>query len=313
MSAYPPRRLPVSVPPFSHETVDSYLDRLAAANHLDPATLRDHLHEPSTPGPLPAPHRLAAVSGRPLATLRGALIELRLLPPASANWSRWHPLVRAGYRPALVCQRCAARRGITRPIFRWVPHHLNVCLRHRRWLGLSARKVAEQLDLTRSPEVTRAARRHHNLIRRRGHAPVRFAYHDSLHITQRWAERGDFSRHRNRRLDQLCHPDRRSLPFDDPALDAATYPDTVALTSLLSSAHWVGAAASKSSDHRRQFYKEAARRLELPECTPRGAFDPLIRWATHDADWILNELCKSTTPEGSPLVSDHDAKANRSR
>lgn len=39
----PPPRLPIYVRPADDDTVDSYIGRLAHANHLPPADLRSHL------------------------------------------------------------------------------------------------------------------------------------------------------------------------------------------------------------------------------------------------------------------------------
>lgn len=43
----PRRPLPCAVPPFHNETVDSFIARLAAANHLRVGELREHLDRKS--------------------------------------------------------------------------------------------------------------------------------------------------------------------------------------------------------------------------------------------------------------------------
>ena len=65
-----PARLPIDVRPRHSESVNSYIDRLARANHLKPADLRAYLCDPpESPRGRPRPERLAAVSGRPVSVL----------------------------------------------------------------------------------------------------------------------------------------------------------------------------------------------------------------------------------------------------
>jgi hypothetical protein len=65
-----PRRLPIQVPLRPEESVDSFLRRLATANHLRPSYLRTYLnHPPGGIGSLQIT-RLALVTGRSVAALR---------------------------------------------------------------------------------------------------------------------------------------------------------------------------------------------------------------------------------------------------
>lgn len=59
-----PSRLPVDVRPRQGETVDSYVDRLAAANHIEPRLLRAFLHGAYDSRARAQLDRLAAASGR---------------------------------------------------------------------------------------------------------------------------------------------------------------------------------------------------------------------------------------------------------
>jgi hypothetical protein len=69
-------RLPIRVRPVAGETVDSYIRRLAHANHLRPSLLQVYVRNPALPtGPV-RPERLAAVSGSTLTALTHALVGL---------------------------------------------------------------------------------------------------------------------------------------------------------------------------------------------------------------------------------------------
>ncbi len=274
------RRLPVPVAPFTAETVGSYLARMAAANHLDPVVLARHLHAPDTPGTGPDLLRLAAVSGTPAPTLVRALPEL----------GRHHP-VSTGARPRLACQSCAAARGITRPVTRWVHAHPDVCLRHRRWIGPTVSKLADQHDLTRLPDVVAAARRHHKLVHRHGPLVAATAYRHALYVNLRWAEQRCLGRHRDRRLGLL--PGSDMLSYEDPALHLAVYPETVALASLMVDTQWVSAAASSLQYDKVLFYAEVVRRLELPEYRAGSRYDPLDDWVKFGSRLALAELLQS--------------------
>jgi len=76
MTGIPPPRLPIYVRPADGDTLDSYIRRLADANHLPPADLRSHLCAAGSAGP-PRVEKLAAVTGRPLADLQRALTDTR--------------------------------------------------------------------------------------------------------------------------------------------------------------------------------------------------------------------------------------------
>ncbi|MBC9729822.1 TniQ family protein [Streptomyces sp. TRM68367] len=70
--------LPVRVRPRPGESVDSYVRRLALANHLKPSYLRSYLAGPPDygPGKRPRPDRLAALAGREQGILERALLDL---------------------------------------------------------------------------------------------------------------------------------------------------------------------------------------------------------------------------------------------
>lgn len=294
------RRLPVSVPPFPAEALDSYLARVAAGNHLPVDRLREHLRDPNhRPGTGPVlPARLAAAVGHPVEALRRTLPELH--DRTKSGWDYpGHLLDRFHDVPRPACGACAAARGITRPVNHWAPAHRTVCLRHQRWTGPTVRHLTDQCHLAGVPEVLTAARRHRNLVRRHGHLRLTAAYRDAEGITLQWAQRREFGRHRDRRLDVLA-PGQHIVFLRDPVIHAAIYPDTVALASLLASPHWLTAAASPDGGERQRFLAEAARRLDLPEYTPYGFHEPLHHWARLDARYALAELTEPRQLEEAP-------------
>jgi hypothetical protein len=79
-NAHAIRPLPIQIRPAQGETADSYLRRLARANHLRPSYLRRYVNGPYRPyGPI-RPEGLAALAGRPLAALQHALSDLAPRP-----------------------------------------------------------------------------------------------------------------------------------------------------------------------------------------------------------------------------------------
>jgi hypothetical protein len=73
-----PRPLPARPRPRTGETTDSYVRRLARANHLKPSYLRGFLAGPPDYGygKRPRADRLAAVTGRQQDALERALVDL---------------------------------------------------------------------------------------------------------------------------------------------------------------------------------------------------------------------------------------------
>lgn len=265
------RPLPVRVPLVRTETLDSYLHRLAAANHLDARDLRVHLGMRTRTRP-PDLDRAAVLTGHPAHRLADVLADAR--PPPGSD--RLAP--RTG-RPA--CRRCTGRRGITGDVF-CVDVDQRVCRRHRRWLGCPLEQTTDQHDVTALPEVLHAQRRHHRLLRRHGTDPARSAIWWAGSIVERWTQRGDCGQHRQRRLaiHRAAHP---TSPEPNASLLAmANYPEIVTLAGMLADPHW---SAIASADHRRDrlpFEREVARRLHL-DLTSSAARDPLLSWEEGEA------------------------------
>lgn len=259
------RPLPVRVPLVQAETLDSYLSRLAAANHLDPSELRAYLGMRTQTRP-PDLDRLAVMTGHPPQRMASVLADAR--PPAGRT--RLSPL------PGRVaCRRCTTRRGITSDV-RYVNPDQRVCRRHRRWLGGLLDNATDQHDLTWLPEVLRAQRRHYALLRRHGVERGRDAIHWAGTIIDRWTERGDWGQHQQRRLAQFAGDPTRAEP-DTSLLRMANYPEVVTLAAVLANPHWSAIASVDQRRDRLPFELEVARRLRLAG-TGFAWDDPLVTW-----------------------------------
>lgn len=272
-----PAALPRSIPPFPGETTSSYLARLAAANKLTLTTLRILLT--GTPGKQPIDaHDLAAASGRSVQSLRHALPELA--PGFTAPSGR--PVLISRRRP---CRRCTTRRGITVPVICWLPTEITVCRPHHIWLGAPTRPSDndEQHDLTELPQLIQAQRRHTRLVRSHGRRIAAEAFTEAAHVTSCWAHRGFPDLGRYQRMHALCgaHPTSTRLRRGDPLIPVVTYPETVALASVLAQPQWRYPPA-RYNDHAQagrailDFGREVNR--QIGHWIYDGAPDPLGDW-----------------------------------
>lgn len=131
------------------------------------------------------------------------------------------------------------------------------CHRHRRSIGAGTETFGP-LGLTATPEILRANRLHHRLIRRHGRDAVAAAFDAAARICGKWHDRyhdkhdDDFQR-----LLRTFHGPRWTLPTNHPTVHAA-YPQVVALTRLLSSPHWLD-LAMREPPERDQFLHELRR------------------------------------------------------
>ncbi|WP_373310912.1 TniQ family protein [Streptomyces umbrinus] len=137
--------LPIRVRPQHGEAVDSYIQRLALANHLQPKDLRAFLRPPPRHTGRLSIERLAALADREASTLRqilgrgrcigcnGHLIDTQIAPRVVSRSARWcsHRCRQETYlrrRPELApqvwrpitsnCQRCGADLGLSSRL-RW--------------------------------------------------------------------------------------------------------------------------------------------------------------------------------------------------
>jgi hypothetical protein len=147
-----PRPLPVNVPLVRAVTIDSYLARLAAANHLSLPDFRAHLGLPPTRNGRVDLNRLLVMTGHQLDRLSDMMVGAGPWP----GRTRVSPLPAS--RPA--CRRCTTARGIQGDVYR-VSTDLRVCRPHRRWLGSLGDPHSEQYDLSPLPDVVHAQRRQH--------------------------------------------------------------------------------------------------------------------------------------------------------
>jgi hypothetical protein len=170
-----PRPLPRPVVLFQLETVDSFIIRLAHANHVAYRDLRAHLA--GRYQRYPRPEWLADVSGQPLPVLE---CRLRGLAPGDRDPTRQ----RAHARP--MCRLCSARRGVIEPVYCWLPNHVTLCRRHQRWIGPSARSWDEQRCLAQRRQVVDAAKHHQRLVRRHSEDTLDFAIKDARRVLLQW-------------------------------------------------------------------------------------------------------------------------------
>jgi hypothetical protein len=226
------RVLPVTLPPVHGETIGSYLNRLADANHLTISILsgllgvaRRHRRDDDSPtGWSPDTlTRLSALTGRPAPSLTRALPALHRLrtSPPHIPLAPNQELTEPPRRPA--CRPCMAHRGIHGLVVRRTPGHECLCPRHQRWLHRG-----EQHRLDPLPEVLRA-NIHHRRLARTHHLDAALAYLNAQRITSSWfhaASQPDLQHRWTQRLHLLGDD-----PYGDPhrpapdRIDIVTYPE----------------------------------------------------------------------------------------
>ena len=285
-------RLPLAVPPARHETLASYLARLASLHGLHPAEL---WHQVSSPRPGTSrrdviPGRLSDITGRPAGHLGRALPELRDPEP---DWQQWR------HQPQPGCPRCDARHD-GGPVTRLLPHHRYVCIRHQFWIGPpDAGQPASPLG-PELADITRAQRRHLRLLRRHGAALTYDAVLTGFLICghqwdyqpggwdapwQRW----------NQRAQALIPAGIEVTRFSASRIFAAAYPEAVSLASLISSPRWRSLAAGDAGQ-RQQFISEIGRRLGHPGYQPPGTGDAIAHWIEYDS-WQPPSQPATTYPQ----------------
>ncbi|MDH2393848.1 helicase associated domain-containing protein [Streptomyces sp. HNM0663] len=244
---------PVRLAPLQGETNLSYLDRLADRYRLGVRDLIPALLQTGgglfkgyrTDGEVylnaEARARISTFSRVPEEILQRALPAWTAQEPVSpegagaAGRFRFGSVVPSAGEGCRLCT--AARTGRTKPARLYLKPHTRICPRHRRWmLGThwidGAPADTEQVDLTGLPEMVTAHWRHLDLLRHRPEAARAFEVAHAVAVSwwaQQWPEEEQWPR---RAL-------RLAPPGTDPgwwrllARDAVTYPETVALTSLL--------------------------------------------------------------------------------
>ncbi|MFJ6784762.1 hypothetical protein [Streptomyces yangpuensis] len=265
------RTLPGPVPPARHEILPSYITRLATLHGLDINGLWLQVTRPAYPGAgrrVVVPERLAALTGRSVHALAGAMPELRDPAP---DWEMFR------HQPQTGCHRCDARHPGGR-VVRLLPHHTYVCLRHGTWIG-PPDIDHPAVDLTRFPEIIDAQLRHLLLLRRCGWAATYDAVLTGLMICAHicspdgrptlfgfWDTWDD-------RIDILIPFDRKKQDYVDYStsrLFAAVYPEAVALAPLIASAYWRRLAGGTEPEQAR-FLTAVASRVTYPYSPPLPA------------------------------------------
>ncbi|MER6832033.1 TniQ family protein [Streptosporangium sp. NPDC000563] len=229
------RPLPRTVTPFPNETTQSYLNRLARANHLDGDHLRFYLTESRKKSSKVPADRLSVLSGIPEVTLLRALDDLHgEADPISATDAQPRR-VALGRRP---CQLCAAGREFGERIYCQGWQDVVICLLHRRWIGPGdIRYGHSQPDLTNQPDILQATKRYRRIVRRHGRVNAARAYAEASGICHQWRQSttsDDAFIHRM----QIFHGEEWSVPWDDVTVHAAIYPQVIALTRILVSPYW---------------------------------------------------------------------------
>lgn len=266
--------LPRRVRPFPAEATDSYLRRLAEANHLSVPGLRRHIIGGRGTGRIP-PSRLAAAAGVPLGALQCALADFAEQSRPRTTFRDSLPVPTRAEGPA--CRLCAAGYGCDTWIWTLRPPEHVICRRHLRWLGLRSAN-GTQPGLEHQPEIVQSHHRHLRLVRRYGRNEVACAYGAAEWICARWYDAGLHRDRYERLLETFRGRQAWRVSADDPAVDASAYPDIVVLARLLLSPHWLTVATSGNPRCQQQFQAEIRRtvapRYIWPQ--PAGARDPLF-------------------------------------
>jgi len=268
-------RLPVAVPPARHETLASYLARLANLHGLAQRELWHQVSAPQLGTSRRAidPGRLAAITGRPAEHLAWALPELRRPGP---DWQAWR------HQPQPGCLRCAARHD-GGPVTRLLPHHRYLCTRHGHWIGPPD---AGQPATPLGPElggIVQAQRRHLRLLRRHGPAAAYDAVLTGFLVCGHlWTDQpGDWDgpwQRWTRRAEILIPPGAESSQFSAARIFAAAYPEAVGLAGLIASPAWRSLAAGEPAQQQQQFTAAIGQRLGRPGYQPAGTGDAIAHW-----------------------------------
>ena len=311
-----PSRLPDPVPPARHEIAASYISRLATLHGLGISTLwtQTTTREPSgRMRRIVVPERLAALTGRTVHELAGALPELRDPQP---DWAMFR------HQPQPGCRYCDAKHP-GGEVTRILPHHRYVCTRHQIWICPSdADGHTTRLDAL--PEIVQAQRRHLRILRRHGWAITYDAVLTAMLICgQLWSlpesENGEARHDWVRRANILIPPGTAEATFSVARLCAAVYPEAVALAPLFASPYW-RQQAQVTTWNRRLFNAEIAHRLRHPSYNRKDHDnDPISHWANmiakrpplapirvHDQE---HHLQKPALRTGTRLAQQRQARA----
>lgn len=276
----PPRQpLPRTIPLFHNETLDSFLHRLATANHL-PVDQLLPLLKISRTKKTPANtllQPLAIAAGVRQRALELALPEFLGTDATDQPGAIGRPrsdLHAAICRPA--CRRCTHAAGITMTVTCWTTHDRNVCLRHRLWIGDGIGNADEQVDVSRLPDTLRAQKHHRNLMARHGRRWVRNAYLNSQKIYFNWLQQSADPFDLLDTARRILADGTGNPPSPDLTLAMVFHPKVVALAGLLAGREWERHAAA--TGHVSWLVEQITVRDILLGYAPQDREDPLIQW-----------------------------------
>ncbi|WP_406164400.1 Helicase associated domain protein [Streptomyces sp. NBC_00996] len=302
---------PVRLAPQQGETNLSYLDRLAdryrlGVRDLIPALLQiggGLFKGYRTDGEVylnaEARARVSAFSRVPEEILQRALPAWTAQEPVSPDGAgaagrfRFGSVVQAAGEGCRLCT--AARTGRTKPARVYLKPHTRICPRHRRWmLGThwidGAPADIEQVDLAELPQMVTAHRRHLDLLRHRPDAARAFEIAHAV-IVSWWAQQWPEEEQWPNRARQMAPPGADPGWWRLLVRDAVTYPETVALTSVLTSERtrqWLLDDTSGHVPHTLAYAPElvtelarVTRRPWLRERIASTSAGPLLVWAQH--------------------------------
>lgn len=269
--------LPRHVSPFPAETLDSYLRRLAQANHLSPEALRGYIAGGRRNRPVPL-SQLAIFAGVPVSTLKHAIAA----PDGGKPRTLYIGEIPVHPHPAgPACRLCALAHGATQPV--WCRAHPEqvICLRHRRWIRSATATAQPCLD--NQPDILQAHVQHLRLVRRLGREQVMLGFAAAEHICRQWHAQRQHDEELRRRM-RIFHGSDQLLPAHDPTIAAAAYPQVVALARLLASPHWRSLATDPPDAGEPPLALEVRKTVAPGYKWPpsRSSTDPLYRWITRE-------------------------------
>lgn len=301
------RKLPAIPPPVCYETVESYLHRLETANQMDRGALANRFQRNSD-----WLSRLVQLTGRDRDHLAFALPEVTDTQRGPRFGHDAEQLKRPE-RARPYCQRCAAAKQAIHPVKSWLPIVCRVCIHHRIWIDWISCSHTPNTDLSMLPDVVHAQRRLNRLIRRYPPAAINKAFHEAEDIINYWSDRDSWGEQlRQDRYARLWWPveSRWLVNRSNVGRDIANFPEIVTLTGVFLSPAWRQEAIldTHSSCAASDFITKLGRRLNIPQFSPRGAWDHLLKWIQRRQHEHRRYLRSRDL-----LVGDHDAVAELDR
>jgi hypothetical protein len=289
-----PARLPIPAAPARHESLASYLSRLANLHGMPTSELWEPISapRPGTKRRDVLPDALAALVGRTRGQLARALPELH----PNLDWTAWRHRSQPG------CPRCDARHD-GGPVARLLPHYHYVCTRHRYWIGPpDAGQPATELEPgpVEFDEIVRAQRRHQRILRRHGSAAAFDAvltgflicghlWDDSVGHWDQTVTRWDG------RAGVLIPKNAEHAQFSASRIFAAVYPEVVEIAALIAEPGWRRLAAG-TEEQQQRFVREIGARLGRPDYRPPEHGDAITHWMKFDS-WRPPSGPETTFPQ----------------